>query len=438
MAKVLTLLFLISGCYAQAQTTFRSVTEALEHTRKNNPSLKADQLNQEISQERLRSAWSVLLPQVKAFGTFDNNVSLPVQLVPAQFLGGAEGDFLKVQFGTQYSSTYGAEASLSLINVSNWKNIKSASLGKEIATYQTQDKELFLTEQTIAAYYFALLSREAMVLNEELVNAADSLLSAAKVRLENGLIEPLELNRVKALYLESFQNFKDSESAFEKNMDQLKTLSGLSVSDSLILTENIGINPASSPTPLTATAQLLPRYRMLSLKQHQASEDVLKNKAKVLPELSLYGRAMRQTFSNEFNVFSSDQMWFDVAVIGIRAEWNLFSGFNRHSQIRQSTLQLKSAEYEFENYRLQADKELQDLTVNHQVSAQGVQNYLEHYQLNALNHRIAGEKYNQGIYSIDNYVTIYQERVRSQNLYLSKLASFLIYESMIQSRNALH
>jgi outer membrane protein TolC len=177
---------------------------------------------------------------------------------------------------------------------------------------------------------------------------------------------------------------------------------------------------------------------MLRLKHRQASEDVLKNKTKVLPEVSLYGRAMRQTFSNEFNVFSSDQMWFDVAVVGIRAEWNLFSGFNRQSQIRQSTLQQKSAGFEFQNYRLQANKELEELTLNHRVSTQGVQNYLEHYQLNAVNHRIAGEKYNQGIYSIDNYVTIYQERVRSQNLYLSKLASFLIYESMVQSRNALH
>jgi outer membrane protein TolC len=206
----------------------------------------------------------------------------------------------------------------------------------------------------------------------------------------------------------------------------------------LTLTENIGINPAASPTSLAITAQHLPRYQMLSLKQRQAHEDVLKNKAKVLPELSLYGRAMRQTFSNEFDVFSSGQAWFDVAVVGVRAEWNLFSGFNRQSQIRQSTLQLKSAEYEFENYRLQADKELEELSVNHTVAAQGVQNYLEHYQLNAVNHRIAGEKYNQGIYSIDNYVTIYQERVRSQNLYLGKLANFLIYESMIQSRNALH
>jgi outer membrane protein TolC len=438
MNKVLTLLLFISGCCVQAQTTFLSVTEAMEHTRKNNPSLKADQLQQEISHERLRSAWSALLPQVKAFGTFDNNVSLPVQLVPAQLLGGAEGEFIKVQFGTQYSSTYGAEASLSLVNVSNWKNIKSASLGEEIANYQTQDKELSLTEQTITIYYFALLSREAMLLNEELVNAADSLLTAAKMRLDNGLIEPLEFNRVKSLYLESLQNFKDSESSFQKNLDQLKTLSGLSVADSLILSEKIGLNPTSSPTFLAVTAEQLPRYRMLRLKHRQTSEDVLKNKTKVLPEVSLYGRAMRQTFSNEFNVFSSDQMWFDVAMVGIRAEWNLFSGFNRQSQIRQSTLQQKSAEFEFQNYRLQADKELEELTINHRVSAQGVQNYLEHYQLNAVNHRIAGEKYNQGIYSIDNYVTIYQERVRSQNLYLSKLASFLIYESMVQSRNALH
>lgn len=438
MNKVLSLLLVLTGCCVQAQTTFNSLTEALEHTRKNNPLLKADQANQQVSHERLQAAWSALLPQVKAFGTFDNNVSLPVQLVPAQFLGGVEGDFLEVQFGTRYSSAYGVEASVSLVNVSYWKNIKSASLGSEIATYQLQDKELSLTEQTITTYYFTLLSREASLLNEELVHAADSLLSAAKVRLDNGLIESLEFNRVKSLYLESLQNFRESNVAFDKNADHLKMLSGLSVRDTLILTENIGLNPAAKATSLTLASQQLPRYRMLSLKKRQAGEDMLKNKAKVLPEISLYGRAMRQTYSNDVNVFASGQPWFEVGVVGLKAEWSLFTGFNRQSNIRQSTLQLRAAEYEFENYRLQADKELEELSLNHAVSAEGVQHYLEHYQLNATNHRIAGEKYNQGIYSIDNYVTIYQERVRSQNMYLNKLANFLIYESMIQSRNALY
>src|SRR4051812_12297935 len=110
------LLFISSQTFAQTQ--FNNLEELLQYTRQNNPSLKAEKLNVDVSKQRLASAWSALLPQVKAFGTLDNNVSLPVQLVPAQFLGGAEGEYAKVQFGTQFASTYGVEANLSLVNVS--------------------------------------------------------------------------------------------------------------------------------------------------------------------------------------------------------------------------------------------------------------------------------------------------------------------------------
>lgn len=421
-----------------AQTTFGSLQNAIDKFRASNPSLEIEQLNTELSNERLKSAWSALLPYASAFGSLDNNVSLPVQLVPAQLLGGAEGEFLKVQFGTQYTSTFGAEAGISLINVSNWKNIRSAELGRDIASHQQRDRELSLTEQLIMAYYYALLSREADILNRELITASDSLLSAAQVRLENGMIEPLEFNRVKALYLETVQNQQQSQSAYEKNLEALKTLCAIPKNDTLVLTESVSLQPTALSSRLTTSATQLPRYKMLSLRVDQSRTELMRTKSKALPELSMFARYSRQSFSNQFEMFGSDQPWFDVGVVGFRAEWKIFTGLSRQSQVRQSALQLQIAEKEFANYKLVAEKELNDLTLNHGIAKSGLDNYLEHFQLNTLNHNIAVEKYSEGIYSIDQYINIYQERVRSQNLYLNALANYMIYESMIQTRNQLN
>jgi outer membrane protein TolC len=440
MKKILCLLSLIGCTSLYGQIQFKTLQECVEYSRKNNVSLKIDHLNHEISQEKVTSAWASLLPQVKAFGTFDDNIKLPVQLVPAQIFGGPEGEYAKLKFGTRYTATYGAEASLSLVNVSNWKNIKSSHLAEEASLFQAKDRELTVTEQLVSSYYFALLSREAIILNQELVNAGDSLLSAADVRLHNGLIEPLEFNRVKSLYLESLQQLRDSEGAYQKNLNTLKILAGLSEGDSIILHESIAgiIQQHQSPSSLNVPAQQLPRYKMLSAKALQAQEDLQRQRSKILPELSMYARVSRQSFSNEFNFFSSQQPWFDVAVVGLRAEWSLFTGFNRQSTIRQASLQRQIAQYELDNYTSQAEKELQELRINHQLASQGIARYGEHYQLNAINHRIAGEKYTQGVYTIDQYVNIYQEMVRSQNQYLNKLANYLVYESIVTSRNTLN
>src|SRR5215216_7121455 len=105
------LLFLITSIPAFAQVKVENAAQCLEYVRLHNLSLQNETLNEELSHERLRAAWGLMLPQLKAFGTLDDNVSLPVSLVPAQFLGGQEGEFAKVQFGTQYAASYGAEAS---------------------------------------------------------------------------------------------------------------------------------------------------------------------------------------------------------------------------------------------------------------------------------------------------------------------------------------
>lgn len=438
MRKVLFFIILVFPIAAHAQLQFNTLDDAIAHAKANNATLKAENLNQQISDQRLKSAWSALLPSVRAFGTLDNNISLPVQLVPAEFLGGQEGEFAKVQFGTQFASTYGAEANLALVNASNWKNIKANALAKEASRHQFHDRELTLTEQVITAYYFSLLSRESIILNKELLDAADSLLSAASVRLQNGMIETLEFNRVKSLYLETETQLKESEGAYSKNINALKALANIADKDSLVLSENIVQSLGhQKPSSLSISNTLLPRYQMLTNRYQQSIEEMKRQQMRILPELSVYGRYTRQAFNNEFEIFSSSQAWFDVGVIGLRAEWNIFSGFNRQSSIRQASLQAQSAQYELENYSRQSEKELDELAINHHVAAEGLQKFTQHFQLNSMNHRIAGDKYTEGVYTIDQYVTIYQERVRSQNQYLGKLANFLVYESIIQSRNLL-
>jgi outer membrane protein TolC len=359
--------------------------------------------------------------------------------VPAQFLGGQEGKFAEVKFGTRYNSTYGAEASLSLINISNWKNFSSAALAQKASEYQLEERTLNITEQVTTTYYFALLSREAVVMNTDLVNATDSLLRAAEVRLENGLIEPMEYNRVRAVYLESLQQLRSSEGALEKNLNSLKSLCRINITDTLMLSENISgsISENNQLTQLNVSSSALPRYHMLNYKKLQASEDLKRQRAKILPEVSLFARYTRQAFSNQTDLYSANHPWYEIGVVGVRAEWNLFTGFNRQANIRQASLQSQIAEKELENFHLQADREIEELKINQQVASQGVIRYREHYKLSNDNYQIAGVKYTEGVYTIDQYVNIYQELVRSQNQYLSNIANYLVYESIVTTRNTL-
>jgi outer membrane protein TolC len=438
-ASVMKLFFLflvLVTMSAFGQVKIESAEKCLEYVRLHNLSLQNESLNEEVSRERLRAAWALMLPQLKAFGTLDDNISLPVSLVPAQFLGGPEGEFAQVQFGTQYNATYGAEASLSLINASNWKNVKAAAHGQDVARYQRLNQEQTILEQATTAYYLAILSREASLLNQDLVKANDSLVHVAEARFINGVIEPLEYNRIKAIYLESQYQLSESEAQYHKNINALKVLMGIDEKDSLVITEQISSALATqSPTLLTATVDQSARYKLSSARVLQSQQEWQRQRARVFPELSIYARYTRQTFSNEFDVFGGNQPWFDVAVVGVRAEWNLFTGFNRQASIRQASLQSKIAQRDAELNTLQTQRELDDLERNYQSAAFGLGRYTEHFQLNRTNYTAASEKYKQGVYTLDQFITVYQEMVRSQNQYLSRLANYLVYDSIIKIKN---
>lgn len=418
-----------------AQVKFENLNDFLVHVSENNPSLAAEQLNTQVAEQRLISARALLLPQIKAFGTFDNNISLPVQLVPAEFLDGPQGQFAEVQFGTRYNSSYGVEASLPLVNVANWKAINAAHLGAEAAAFQQQDRALTLREQSAAAYYMALLSMEAVKLNEFLLISTDSLLQAASTRFENGLIEQLEFNRIRALHLESENQLFKSKALLYENTNTLKTLANIKETDTITLTEQIGDVKVNEEEANVLGVEKLPAYRALTYRRQQSLAELSRQRARVLPEISLYGRYVNQSFSNELEVFSNDLKWYPIGVVGVRAEWNLFTGFNRKSSIKQASLQHQIAERELEAYSLSADKENNDLVKNFQTQTETLKKSAEHFKLNRENYQIAGIKYDQGVYSIDQYVNIYQELIRSQNQYLSNLANYLVYYSMIQSRN---
>jgi outer membrane protein TolC len=437
MDRFILIILLFTSLVTRGQVKLNSLQECLDYTRQHNPAIRSEKLNAEISKQKLKAAWANFFPQLKATGAIDDNISLPVQLVPAEFLGGEPGQFAKVKFGTQYTASFGAEANLSLVNISNWKGVSAAEMQVEASRYQQLDKEENVLEQVIVAYYYALLSREAMRLNRELVLANDSLLRITREAFHQGTKESLEVNRVQSLYLESQDQFEESASSYQKNIQGLKNLLGMNEGDSLVLTEQVKNENAltSQPSSLDIQADKTLRYRSLYYRELQSRDEWKKQRSKIFPELSLYGRYTRQAFRQTFNFFSSNDAWYNVGVIGLRAEWVLFNGFGRQANIKQSSLQHEIAALDQEAYQSQAVKELEELKINHQRTYSGLLNAIDHFSINRENYAIAQVKYQQGVYTLDQYINIYQELVRSQNQYVNKLANYLIYESIVQTKN---
>jgi outer membrane protein TolC len=429
---------LLFGTTLPAQVTITDLKACIDLVNENNPSLQSEHYFYERAAERTKSARSILYPQVRAFGTFDDNISLPVQLIPAQFIGGPEGTYAKVQFGTQFNSTFGVEATVSLFNPAGWASITAASHAKSGAKHALEEKRLTLQEQTTRAYFGSILSRESMLLNTELVSASDSLLDAATVRLKNGMIEQLDYNRVKALHLRSLQQLELSREAYIINTAALKSLLGMKQTDSLIVhAANFPAKDNGVRTIVAYDVSALPRYNVLNTRIAETEAEEKRAKLRTLPEVNLFARYSRQSFSNDISSLG-DQSWFEVGVVGIRADWNLFTGFTRAANVRSSYLQVNALKKEAEAWRNQAENERRTLEINVETAALGAMRSDEQRRLALENYKIATIKYNEGVYSIDQLIVIYQELVDTQQLHFRNISDFLIYQSIIDTRNNYH
>ena len=95
-----------------------------------------------------------------------------------------------------------------------------------------------ISTQTARVYHAALLTRSAIAITRRNLSAADTLTQIARDRLDKGLIEPLEYNRIRSVQLTTADVLYQNELAYVRNLNQLKLLFGLTPSDSLVLSED--------------------------------------------------------------------------------------------------------------------------------------------------------------------------------------------------------
>ncbi|MDN4164659.1 TolC family protein [Cytophagales bacterium LB-30] len=436
MAKQLTLgfLLLLLSLPAWSQTEFGSVQEAYEYAMAHGTAVERERLLAENAQSQRNSQMATLLPQVKAIANFDNYFSLPVQLVPAEIFGGEPGTFRELQFGTQYQLNYGLEANMPLVNVSAWKSLQASQLAAEAAFFQQKSQEQLYKEEVSRAYYLYLLSREALALSEKNLASNDTLLRAAQVKFEQGLIELLDYNRAQALHVDATQQVLDNRVVLQSNAHALKLSVGLALEDSLELSEGLN-DPLLQAQSLQAAPEELPQYRTLDWSSKKAEAELSRQQMRYLPEVSAYARYTRQAQRNELNFAQAGESWFEIGVVGLRAEWLLFNGMGRNSQVSQAKRQSEIARLQKEEYGQKATKELLDLHRQSEQSTQAVKAYQRHRQLTEQNYALALRKFNEGVYSFEQLVSIYLENIQSQQKYLSKLSDYYLHQAMIAVKN---
>jgi outer membrane protein TolC len=420
---------------AGAQTIVPSVQEALALVRRNNPDLVNARQNRAVQDQQRAVAQANLLPSARLFTNFDYNYALPVQLVPAEFLGGRPGDFREFRFGLPFFLTGGAEVNVPILNRPIRADRGIVAQNLQIIDDQTLVLQDEVTTQIARIYHAALLTRSAIDITRRNLSAADTLTQIAQQRLTKGLIEPLEFNRIRSVQLTTTDILYQNELAYVRNLNQLKLLLGLTSTDSLVLSEDLTARGATLDTsspyiPATARPQVTLRQARVELAKLQLDRERLQR----WPTLSAYGRYTQQAQRNQINFLNPNERWFTIGVAGLQFNWPIYSGGLRTSNLTRARLQLKLAESELAYERNRQQMDTDDIVNTYNQAVRSVALNRQNYELSSQNVQIALVKYRSGLFAYDQYLNVFNEALTAQNRYLTNLSTAFINQTILQLR----
>lgn len=413
------------------QHQFTSVEEIWTYALIHNPENSIYQLKIEQAKEDKRNANSYIYPKISAVFSGQKNIKTPETPVPGEILG-KPGETVYLKFGQDYSYNTGLTISKSILN---WQAKYQNKIAKLTVSYKETEKkhyEQILKEQSAQIYYAALTANQAVAIGNRDMLIADSLLALANDRFDAGLIDALTLNQVKINRNNVSEKLVQSKEYQHQYLQNLKELLGLTATDSVTLTENIGLQK-----PILPEYALMPDDSYLDLFRLQtdmAGYEVKKSSARFAPKIDYVHYIGGVQYQNDLTLSFKQENWRPNNYIGLSISIPLFTGFSNKAQYKSAKISKSIAE---KSYRDEIRKSAiaDSVLLNSYLSAaQRVESATKTYQISENSVELTAQKYSQGLIGLDEYLKLFEDYLDAENQYLNRLSEYLIIRATIEAR----
>ncbi|MCU7503012.1 MAG: TolC family protein [Ignavibacteria bacterium] len=355
---ILALLVTSAAAQEERKPESLSLRQCLSEGLKSSREIINLRLETEKSTYKIKETQSQLLPQVQAFGTYDNYLKIPVQMVPGEIFG-QPGTTVPISLYVQHNVTGGLKAAQMLYNQTIFTAMSLANKAKEISeiTYRKAGDDL-IYEVSSLFFLIKLTDGQAGIYRGN-IERLNQLLKVTQSQHAAGLVREVDIDRIK-INLENLGNeAKNLDILQSKQLEMLFYTIGLhKVSKNAYQTVNITLSDSlgmpllsnySIPEKLNDLSEhnemqlLAKRLEMVTLNRKLAASGFY-------PTLSIYGQYFYQGQREKFDFFSAGQnKWSDVGVIGLSLSIPVFDGLQKNAQINQAEVDYLEAtnDYEF-------------------------------------------------------------------------------------------
>lgn len=400
MKVKLTLLLLMTATWLRAQESSGgqgfTLEQCIDYALENNINAQNARLDEQIAVAKVKETVGIGLPQISGsavaqqsptqqrfFTTYDPESSL--QFADYSQVDGIQaGDVAALENFFALKGTGDASLSINqmIFNGSYFVGLQASKTYKELAIKQANQTKEDVVLQVSKAFYNYLIVDERLELVESNLNRVDTLYRDTKAMQENGFAEQIDVDRIRV----SLNNLKVSKQDLVKlkdiSMKLLKFQMNYPFGDELQVKGNL--REATLQTLVTTSGEIdysqRPDYQVMLVNKDLQELNIKNKYAEAIPVVTAFANLGYMTQSPTFGgIFKTEadfdevttetgsigpDKWYGYSTVGIKLNWNLFTGLQRSFQIQQEKLTLTKTENSLKALEKSIDLEVQQAESN--------------------------------------------------------------------------
>jgi len=428
-AILLLLILLISGGNAFSQQTVSvSLKQARDIAAERAYTVRQANADIETARFQVKELTATGLPQIDATIGFNDNIALPVQLIPGEFLGQSE-EFVPLPFGTKYSGNAGLNVNQLVFSGTYLVGLQAAKAFVE-KSREDQAKTVVDIRKTVSeAYFLVLATEESIKIIDSTYAITKKLADETRIIFENGLVEETDYDQLQLMTSELEVSRTNALNQLNIARSYLKYHMGLPETTEIVLTQSIAeLIDETKPAVLMDESFNLNSnidFRILKKQQELAFLQLRQQKSLYLPSLSAFLNYQTQAQRAEWDFFDSKGKWYSSSVWGVNMNIPIFSSGERKAKVNQAKVQ-------DEKTMIAEEQVGNSLKIQYQNTSNELRNALLTYgttrQNRALSEKIfrrTGVKYQEGISGSLDLMNAHNQYLSTQSQYINAAMNVL-------------
>lgn len=339
MRSILLVASLMLGSLGIAQQSF-SLQQAMDYAAVHSYTTQLSEQEVLLAKAKVRETIGSGLPQINANGSYQNFIKQPVQIVPAEFFGGEEGEFASVVFGTKQSLSADITATQLIFDGSYLVGLKAATEVTKLFELQKEKSIVNVKKEVADAYFMALVALRSNSILKESLEVFKKLKDERRAMYKEGFASETDADQMDINFGNLQANVDYTEVQAKLAMMLLKFRMGIKQNQEIVLTDLLDNYTKSLPATQnvvnlknTVDFKLVTQNVTLQTLNRQALQ------AQYLPSINGFFTTQQQSFNNEFNFFGSDAQYFASSLFGINVTIPIFSSLKKHYKIKQAKIE---------------------------------------------------------------------------------------------------